>query len=180
MQQVEFIKSNRGKTVLVVDGYEFYKKRENTTTIAWNCSQYQSANCRTQALTEGNRLKEIRGTHNHDIQLGKVKTRKVTNRIKEFSQFNTPAVSVASALLEVTEDYATQLALPTKSSLCKVAQRVRHNNDLVLLPNPTTRDFVVADEFASFLLFDSGRADHERILIFGDREMLRLLERSVF
>ena len=42
----------------------------------------------------------IRGHHNHDIYMGKIGARKVSKKIKELSEVATPAVSVASALLE--------------------------------------------------------------------------------
>ena len=117
MSSIEFVQSSKSKTILVVDGYEYYKKRENKLTTAWNCAQYQTLSCRTSAITSGEQLIPIRGNHHHDICLGKVGARKVSKKIKELSEVSTPAVSVASALLEVTDEYATQLTLPSKASL---------------------------------------------------------------
>ena len=115
MSSIEFVQSSKSKTILVVDGYEYYKKRENKLTTAWNCAQYQTLSCRISAITSGEQLISIRGNHNHDICLGKVGARKVSKKIKELSEVSTPAVSVASALLEVTDEYATQLTLPSKA-----------------------------------------------------------------
>ena len=36
MSSIEFVQSSKWKTILVVDGYEYYKKRENKLTTAWN------------------------------------------------------------------------------------------------------------------------------------------------
>ena len=41
MSSIEFVQSSKSKTILVVDGYEYYKKRENKLTTAWNCAQYR-------------------------------------------------------------------------------------------------------------------------------------------
>ena len=46
------------------------------------------------------------------------------------------------------------------------------------IPAPTDRHFDVPDEFAPFLLQDSGKDDKERILIFGDVTMKNLLNLS--
>ena len=45
--------------------------------------------------------------------------------------------------------------------------------------DPTDRYFDVPDEFAPFLLQDSGKDDKERILIFGDATMKNLLSLSM-
>ena len=86
MSSIEFVQSSKSKTILVVDGYEYYKKRENKLTTAWNCAQYQTLSCRTSAITSGEQLISIRGNHNHDICLGKVGARKVSKKIKELSE----------------------------------------------------------------------------------------------
>ena len=82
MSGIEFVQSSKSKTILVVDGYEYYKKREKLTT-AWNCAQYQTLSCRTSAITSGEQLTSIRGNHNHDICLGKAGARKVSKKIKD-------------------------------------------------------------------------------------------------
>ena len=149
------MQSSKSKTILVVDGYEYYKKRENKLTTAWNCAQYQTLSCRTSAITSGEQLISIRGNHNHDICLGKVGARNVPKKIKELSEVSTPAVSVASALLEFTDEYATQLTLPSKASLFKVSRRVRQKKNLIHFPDPASQNFDVPEEFHSFLVHDT-------------------------
>ena len=133
----------------------------NKLTTAWNCAQYQTFSCRTSAITSGEQLISIRGNHNHDICSGKVGARKVSKKIKELSEVSTPAVSVASALLEVTHEYATQLTLPSKASLFKVSQRARQKKDLIQFPDPASRNFDVPEEFNSFLVHDTGKEDRK-------------------
>ena len=85
MSSIEFVQSSKSKTILVVDGYEYYRKKESKLTTAWNCAQYQTLSCRTSAITSGEQLISIRGNHNRDICLGKVGARKVSKKIKELS-----------------------------------------------------------------------------------------------
>ena len=35
MSSIEFVQSSKSKTILVVDGYEYYKKKENKLTLRW-------------------------------------------------------------------------------------------------------------------------------------------------
>ena len=89
MSSIEFVQSSKSETILVVDGYEYYKK-ENKLTTAWNCAQYQTLSCRTSLITSGEQLISIRGNHNHDICLGRVGARKVSKKFKEFSEVSNP------------------------------------------------------------------------------------------
>ena len=91
-------------------------------------------------------------------------------------EITTPAVSVATALLDVTDEYSTQLTLPFKASLFKLSLRDRQKKDLMNLSDPVARSFDLPSEFASFLVYDSRKEDHERLLVFGASEMLQALE----
>ena len=56
MSSSEFVQSSEWKTILEVDGNEYYQKRENKLTTPWNCSHYQTLSCRTTAITSGEQL----------------------------------------------------------------------------------------------------------------------------
>ena len=98
---------------------------------------------------------------------------KSSRKIKKVSEVSALAVSVASALLEVTDEHATQMTLPSKDSLCKVSQRVRQKKDMIHFPKMASRNFDVPEEFYSFLVHDTRREDHERIMVFSDNEMVK-------
>ena len=99
-------------------------------------------------------------------------------KIKEISEQVTPVIAVSSSVLSVTHELATQLSLSSKSSLLQMSRRKRRINDLVDHPNPTNRRFEVPEIFEDFLLADTGRDDSGRILIFGDKELIELLQFS--
>ena len=102
----------------------------------------------------------------------------VSEKIIELSEVSTTAVSIASALLEVTDFYATQLTLPSKAIFFKVSQHVRQKKDLIHFPDPASRNFDVPQEFHSFLVHYTGKEDHEMIMVFGDNEMVKYLQTS--
>ena len=164
--------------MLVVSGHGYYLKRKNKTTTNWNCSKYQTHKCRATAITDGKNFIETRGQHNHDISTGKPDARLVLKNIKELSDSNTPTVAVATAIQPITDNIATQLALPSKENLIRTAQRARKQREEVLPVSPATRSFEKPELFKNFIRFDSGQNDHERIILFGDPEMLRVLETS--
>ena len=69
----------------------------------------------------GNELIETRGEHNHDISEGNSDARNVIKQSKELSKKLIPTVVIASAILPVTNEMATQFALPTKDKLNRTA-----------------------------------------------------------
>ena len=67
---------------------------------------------------------------------------------------------------------------PSKASIFKVSQRVRQKKDLIHFSDPASRKFDVPEEFHSFLVHDTGKEDHERMMVFGDNEMVKYLQSS--
>ena len=167
--------TSKDKQMLVVSGHEYYLKRKDKTTTNWNCSKYQTHKFGATAITDGENFIETRGQHNHDISTGKPNVRLVLENIKELSDSNTPTVAVATAIQPITDNIATQLALPSKENLVRTAQRARKQREEVLPVSPATRSFEIPELFKNFIRFDSGQNDHERIILFGDPEMLRVL-----
>ena len=106
--------------------------------------------------------------------------RLVLKNIKDLSDINNPAVALATAIQPITDNIATQLALATKENLVRTAQRARKQREEVLPVSPATRSFEIPELFKNFIRFDSGKNDHERIILFGDPEILRVLEKSKF
>ena len=145
-----FTLSSKDKQMLVVSGHEYYLKRKNKTTTNWNCSKYQTHKCRATAITEGENFIETRGQHNHDISTSKPDARLVLKNIKELSDSNTPTVAVATAIQPITDNIATQLALPSKENLVRTAQRARKQREEVLPVSPANRSFEIPEIFKKF------------------------------
>ena len=134
-----FTLSSKDKQMLVVSGHEYYLKRKNKTRTNWNCSKYQTHKCRGTATTDGENFIESRGQHNHDISSIKPDARLVLKNIKDLSDSNTPTVAVATAIQPITDDIASQLALPTTENLVRTAQRACKQREEVLLVFAATR-----------------------------------------
>ena len=100
--------------------------------------------------------------------------------IKDLSDSNTPTVAVATAIQPITDDIATQLALPSKENLVRTIQRARKQREEVLPVSPATRSFEIPEFFKNYIRVDSGQNDHERTILFGDPKTLHVLGTSNF
>ena len=122
----------------------------------------------------------MNGEHNQNASIGKPARRKVIKEIKALSENLTPAAVVASAILQVTDVLSTQYALQSKPNLMQTSHRWRKVIQTVSIHEPLDRHFDIPDNFQEFLRYDSGKDDHERVLVFGFPYMTSVLEGSKF
>ena len=120
---------------------------------------------------------ETCGEHNPDFLVGKSDARNVMKHLKDLSERFTPSVAVASEVLPVTNNLATQFAIPSKGKLIRTAARTRKQLD-VNMPPILARNCEIPETFEIFILYESGSNDQERIILRGDTEMLRFLDKS--
>ena len=113
---------------------------------------------------------ETTGTHNHDCEPSECKAKAFVNQIKRRAQYS-PTGAIASEISEFLDGYAVQLAMPKNDNLLKAVSQKRQNTMCLQIPVPINRHFEVPDEFALFLLQDSGKDDKERILVSPDATM---------
>ena len=168
--------SSKNKEMLVVEGHEFYVKIINKFTTAWNCSKYQSYKCRVSPFTQNDQLIRVNAEHNRNASIGKPAT--LIKEIKALSENLTPAAAVASVILPVTDVLSTQYALASKPNLIQTSQRLRKNIQTMSIHEPSDRHFDIPDTVQEFSQYDSGKDDHEHILVFGDPYMTSVLEGS--
>ena len=117
----------------------------------------------------------MRGEHNHDISAGKSEVQKVIKLLKDLRERFTPNVAFASAILPVRNYLATQLALPTKDKLIRTAEHTRKQLDFIIPLIPVLQNFENQEKFIIFIRYDSGSNDHERFILCGNPEKLRVI-----
>ncbi|KAB0797083.1 hypothetical protein PPYR_08077 [Photinus pyralis] len=145
--------SQRGGLKIAHHGhlFSFHKKSSDGTLSFWRCDKRTSENCKARLHTDAN------GDGHAETTL------------------STPANIISEALQDV--GVATRGQLPSKCALKKVVQRRRNilraapvqpdNLAALIIPPEYTQYEFQRDQFANFLLHDSGERDNERILIFG-------------
>ena len=96
------------------------------------------------------------------------------------SDSNTPTIAIATTIQPITDDISIQLALLNKENLVRTAQRARKQREEVLPVSPVTRRIEIPELFKKIKRLDRVQNDHKRIFLFGDPEMLLVLEKSNF
>ena len=82
---------------------------------------------------------------------------------------------IAASLQLVQDEKTTQLSLPSRLALTRTLNRSKQTASLPTIATDD-RHFEIPDRFKQFCLFDSGKQDTQRILIFGDIENLNALK----
>ena len=170
--------SQKGQTRIILDGHEFQKKRDTKTTTHWRCSKWRSYKCPKTLITSGSNIISQSNEHSHELNTGRSEARQLVQQMKETvrSQLNPVNSQIIAASLQLVQDEkATQLSLPSRSALTRTLNRSKQTTSLPTIATDD-RHFEIPDRFKQFCLFDSGKQDTERILIFGDLENLNALK----
>ena len=79
---LEFVKSNKGRNLLVVDGFTFRKETMIKTKTFWRCTEFERRKCRARCHTQDGNIVKITA-HSHVPDAAKIETRKAMHLIKE-------------------------------------------------------------------------------------------------
>ena len=181
----EFGVTKRGKQSFIYRNYEYWKVQCNKRgETLWRCCKYESLKCKAMLHTKnedvlGNTAPE----HTHGGNVANSQARKAIAEMKKHMTENiaTPSAS-QGAVVEKMSDHV-RMALPKRASLSRVLRRHRQvkaslqQNGQALPGIPTDMNFAIPQRFEQFLLHDSGPGD-DRLLVFGDRDLLQALGRS--
>ena len=129
------------------------------------------------AITANEQLLSTKNEHNHEIIPGHVEAKKIVGKMKKTARTEQNPVNnmiIASNLQPIASDIATQLSLPTRSVINRSLNRQKVTEDKKK-PPIIDRHFDIPVQFQEFCLYDTGKLDNERMLIFGTRENLQSL-----
>ena len=126
----EFLVSSKNNPILLASGHEFFSSKKVSSPkfgFAQNIKHIKGQPTATAIREKKNELIRTHGEHNHDTLAGKLVVRNVIRYLKDLYERFTPTVAVASAVLPVTNNLATQFALPTKEKIIQTAARTCKN-----------------------------------------------------
>lgn len=179
---MEIIKSQKGKDLLVLEGYCFLREKVVDNKIVWRCSEYKISKCMARCHTVDGAVVKKTTNHNHVADAAKIEARKIMADIKNravVTQKSTHLI-VAATSSEVTGAVAGQL--PSVRGIKQTIRRVRREQKIPL-PTPTNlQDLIIPDSYKitisgeNFLLFDSGPGTN-RFLIFATQHNLERMTR---
>ena len=177
MSSITWGTSQRDRLTLINDGNDFHKKLETKTTTHWKCSKWNSHKCKMTAITANEQLLSTKNEHNHETIPGHVEAKKIVGKMQKTARTEQNRVNnmiIASNLQPIASDIATQLSLPTRSAINRSLNRQKVTEDKKE-PPIIDRHFDIPVQFQEFCLYDTGKLDNERMLIFGTRENLQSL-----
>ena len=176
---LKFVRSTKGKNQLVHEGYIFNKDFTKSNKTYWKCIKYIDS-CKGRAHTE--RVIHHSDNHNHVPQAAKIGAKNVLAKIKEKAATNidlTPQQIVATEIAGIPQ--ATASVLPSVAAMKKTTQRIRRAAEAPLARPTSLTELNIQPPYTttlsnqSFLLWDSGAGDKNRILIFSTKRNLKLL-----
>ena len=178
LMMAEFVKSEKGKPMLLVDGHLFVKDKKIRDKTYWKCHKFSSY-CKCRAITVNEDV-TISKEHNHSADPADIEVRKFMEKVKDDAKHtrDSPHYIISTAASNLSE-YGAQ-GLPTVNSIKRSIRKVRAKENCGLSTPSHRMDIVFSIEYMKtfknddFLLFDSGM-EEERILIFSTYANLDVL-----
>ena len=178
-EMAEFVKSSKGKPMLLLNGYLFVKDKSVENKTYWKCKDFENK-CKSRTITIENEVKKEPKQHNHAGDPESVEVFRFMEDVKDKAKNSreAPHVIISDVASQVSQ--AAAVALPTTSSIKRTVRRVRQKEDIGLVMPLHRRDLVFTDDQTKtnngdpFLMFDSGASD-DRILIFSTARNLQVL-----
>ena len=180
---LEYIKSNKGSDILVIDNFTFVTEKIYKGKNLWKCTEYRTAKCKSRCHTMNDIITKQPTEHNHIPDVAKVKAKIVVNDLKETASTSTEATHQLIATTSVGLSQAVAAQLPSVVNLKQIVRRVRHDHQAPL-PNPRYLDelqicapYNVTLRGDNFLLHDSGPG-LEQVVLFSTARNLEYLSQS--
>ena len=81
--ELEFVMSNKGREMLVVDGCPFRLEKTIKEKKIWKCTEYRTAKCKSRCHSKDGILTKQPNQHNHVPDKAKLVSKKVMAEIKQ-------------------------------------------------------------------------------------------------
>lgn len=119
----EFMQSEKGKPMLLLDGFLYVKDKQVWTKIYWKC-QHFAKKCKGYAITVDGNIRAFSGEHNHTGDPINVEVRQFLERVK--TDAKTTRDSPHYIILNVTSEISgvAAPAVPLTSSIKRSIRRV--------------------------------------------------------
>ncbi len=144
---MEFYKSVRGGDVCLYGAYEYLVKRKKANGVTqWRCRDWKKLNCPAKMETRGEEVIQAPSEHSHATDLAGARAKIVMSHMKEDAEQQLASTrNILGTRLEGVPD-PVLAKLPKKSSLERRI-RGRRQQATLPLPDPTSRDFEIPEEF---------------------------------
>lgn len=179
---LEYVQSQKGAKLLKFDGFLFSKEKFGNNKVIWKCVEY-SKGCRGRCHTREDAVVTFTG-HNHIPNIAKILAKDVQARVRNLAENS--VMTTRDVLISATQNVENAVIgqLPSIPSMKKTVQNIRKRANGFLPIPQSLQELNIPEEFRvlnreEFLLFDSGKEDEGRILIFSTNRNLEILSESV-
>ena len=183
ISKMQFIKTERGKDKLFLDGYFYTFSKELASGVkSWVCEK--RSKCKARISTDGRDVVKTVNEHTHAPQPDKLAAAKFQSTCKERARTTKESAQQILARSAALLPESSSTHLPAIHHVRRYINNCRRQVTPVL-PNPAScAELEIPPEFQKtlrdedFLLFDSGVGDDERILLFSTQNNIDRLRRS--
>ncbi|GAB0097315.1 hypothetical protein DMENIID0001_129480 [Sergentomyia squamirostris] len=174
--ELSFVKSNKGKDLLVHGGFQYKQNVKRGSVVYWKCAE--STPCPGRAKTDGETL-TVTQEHTHEPNIVRIESRQLKNALKERALVSqdSPTELFADGTAKEPDVVTAQLVKERVAEQMRYARRVRGTHSRV---EDSLEELVFSTKDTEtingekFLLFDSGPGE-ERTLMFATQENLQFL-----
>ena len=176
---LEFVKSNNGHYLLLVDGFTFRFEKSIKEKKHCKCTEYPKFKCRARCHTDNQDIVKV-SSHNHVQDVAKVEVRKTMEKMKtngKSTQESTHQI-VAAALRDVGPSVSGQLPpircikQTIRRARCQTGRPLASPLNLEVLDIPNNYKKTLRGE--DFMMYDSGPSV-QRYIIFTTTRNLALM-----
>ncbi|XP_060867196.1 uncharacterized protein LOC132942645 [Metopolophium dirhodum] len=179
---MEFVKSAKGNNLLVYRGFLYSREKppKNDETI-WKCVESKNVMCRARVHTNGEEITKVMNVHSHPPDPAKISGKRIFSKLKQLSM--DVGLSTHTVVANVCQDITPGVSsvLPSISSLKRNVRRYRVCLETSPSNPSSLEDLIIPEKYLlttgkkPFMLYDSGKEDPQRLLIFSTKENLELL-----
>lgn len=183
--KIEEIKSNQGKTKLIVDGYIYGCEKTQKNVIRWACEYKKKHLCKgrvsTTKLQNKHKIIKEPSTHNHAPEASRKELLKSNTFVKTKAQ-NTamnPIQIITNSVVACEQN--CRVYLPGTKSQQKKIKRVRSKNQTkepLSIDDINIPEYLKYVESQQFLIADKSFNGNNRILMFTSISNMQLLSKS--
>lgn len=181
MNKCELLKSNRGKDILIHEGYSYHLNRRRNEKFYWRCTKKDRRRCNvtiSTVYTNNSHIvtsMNIKHVHLPDPEQQIALTLKDNIKEKAYNSMDAPSQIVQRCFQNVPSTSAPYM--PNKDAMRMMVHRVRNKN----LPNipKDIHEVLIPDELTKInnenFLIGHYTYNEESVIIFGTNENCRLL-----
>ncbi len=181
---MEFIKTEKGKDMIIYDDHSYTKHKPlKNNIIVWECTEKRQKNCLAKLKTLNGNFDSTLNAHCHQPDVEKLNIRRLSSTVRNRATTTEeqPQNIIGNSLADASFDEGTRARMPSASAMTRNINRQRQ----AAFPKPPIpqldeTNFLIPYEYTTtrggdlFLQFDNN--DDNRLMIFGTRASLDFLQ----